>query len=922
MKRGYLLLLLMGVLCSLSAQAQQTSDKTEQEEVYFRFTAKPHDLRALSPDISIDKVIGDTAWAYATDKNYRAFQSKGFKTIRLPHPGDGPGVVMRDKINRVKGSLTTWNFYPTYEAYETLMEGFAADYPDLCQLITIGVLPSGRKLLALKISDNVTADEAEPEFLYTSSMHGDETTGYVLMLHLIEYLLEGYASDPEVMDLVNGMEIFINPLANPDGTYRAGNNTVSGARRGNANGVDLNRNYPNFIDGLHPDGQVWQAETLAFMDFAAAHNFVVSANFHGGIEVVNYPWDTWAPLHADDAWWQLVCRQYADTAHAHSPNGYMDDLNNGITNGYAWYEANGTRQDYMNYEHYCREITIELSNTKLLPASQLEAHWTYNYRSFLNLMKQATLGIQGTITGLDNSLPLETSVTLIGHDQYHSEVKSSPLGDYYRPVKAGTYTLSISAPCYQTMVIPNVIIADGQALVINVQLEPGLEVITAPVTEISSATAVSGGNLSCVTDGISAKGICWSTQPQPDLTDSHTNEGPGDASFVSQLNELSPATTYYIRAYAIASDQTTYGNELSFTTLCGTVSTFPWTEDFEHSGNAPACFSQEYVGTSTLNWQYLKGNGSNHPATAHSGSYNACLKDANAASTKTLLITPPLNTNLLSEPVLKFWHTQQYWSGDQDELRIFYKIGISNPWTLLAEYTGNIDSWTLEQISLPESSETLFIGFEGNACYGYGVCIDDIEVIGSPLHTLNLSVLLEGLFNGSGLNKASNGAGSAFAGDTADMVSIEFRESIAPFNIHGDVILTSLSVAGEITIPLPPGLNGSYYIVVKHRNSMETWSSVPLNVRGANISYDFTTQASSAFGNNLKPLSGKYVIYGGDVTQDGVVDSGDMSPVDNDAAAFQIGYLPTDVNGNGVVDTDDFSLIDNNSALFISVLKP
>jgi hypothetical protein len=103
---------------------------------------------------------------------------------------------------------------------------------------------------------------------------------------------------------------------------------------------------------------------------------------------------------------------------------------------------------------------------------------------------------------------------------------------------------------------------------------------------------------------------------------------------------------------------------------------------------------------------------------------------------------------------------------------------------------------------------------------------------------------------------------------------------------------------------------------------METWSSVPLNVGGANISYDFTTQASSAFGNNLKPLSGKYVIYGGDVTQDGVVDSGDMSPVDNDASAFQSGYLVTDVNGNGVVDTDDFSLIDNNSALFISVLKP
>lgn len=922
MKRGYLLLLFTGVLFMLSARAQQTSRETGQEEVYFRFISKSNDLRALGPNISIDKLIGDTVWAYAIKKNYQEFQLKGFKTFLLPHPGDGPGVVMRDQINRIKGSRTTWNFYPTYEAYVELMEGFATDYPDLCQLITIGMLPSGRKLLAVKISDNVTVDEAEPEFLYTSSMHGDETTGYILMLHLIEYLLEGYFSDPEIMDIVNGMEIFINPLANPDGTYRGGNTTVSGARRYNANNVDLNRNYPNFIDGPHPDGQPWQAETLAFMDFASAHHFVVSANFHGGIEVVNYPWDTWALLHADDAWWKFVCRQYADTAHIHSPAGYMDALNNGITNGYAWYEANGTRQDYMNYDHFCREVTIELSNIKLLPASELEAHWNYNIRSFLNLMKQATLGFQGTVTAQDNNQPLAATIVLLDHDQYHSEVKCTTLGDYYRPVKAGTYTLSISAPCYQTMIIPEVTITDGQTLVIDVQLDPGLDVITAPVTEISPTTAMSGGSLPCATEGITAKGICWSTQPQPDLSDNYTNEGPGNTGFVSELTGLSPATTYYIRAYAIKSNQTTYGDELSFTTLCGAVSTFPWTEDFEHSGNAPTCFTQEYVGTSSLSWQYLMGNGSNHPGTAHSGSYNACLKDATAASTKTLLISPPLNTTLLSDPALKFWLTQQYWSGDQDELRVFYKTGISHPWILLAEYSGNIASWTSEQISLPESSPNLFIGFEGNARYGYGVCIDDIEVSGSPLHTLNLTVFLEGLFNGSGLNKASNGSGSAFEGDTADRINIEFRESFAPFNIYGDAIVTYLSQAGETTLSLPSELVGPYYIVVKHRNSLETWSSEPVIFGGSNIDYDFTSYAGNAFGNNLKYLSGKYVIFGGDVNQDGIIDTEDMSPVDNAAADFQSGYLVTDVNGDGVVDTADLSLIENNSALFIGTLRP
>jgi hypothetical protein len=181
--------------------------------------------------------------------------------------------------------------------------------------------------------------------------------------------------------MVNNMDIWINPLANPDGTYAGGNNSVNGATRYNANFVDLNRNYPDPDDGPHPDGNPWQVETIAFMDFAEGRDFVMSANFHGGAEVVNYPWDTWSHFHADDNWWQYVSREYADTVHDNAPFGYMNYLNNGITNGYAWYEITGGRQDYMNYFHQCREFTLEISDIKLLPANQLINHWNYNYRS-------------------------------------------------------------------------------------------------------------------------------------------------------------------------------------------------------------------------------------------------------------------------------------------------------------------------------------------------------------------------------------------------------------------------------------------------------------------------------------------------------------------------------------------------------------
>jgi hypothetical protein len=181
------------------------------------------------------------------------------------------------------------------------------------------------------------------------------------MLRLIDYLLSNYGTDPRVTGLVDNIEIWINPLANPDGTYAGGNNTVNGARRGNALFVDLNRNYPDPADGPHPDGLEWQDETVAFMQMAEEKHFVAGANLHGGAEVCNYPWDTWENLHADNDWWVYVCREYADTVHEYAVPGYMTDLDNGITNGFAWYWITGGRQDYMTYFQQGREFTLEIS---------------------------------------------------------------------------------------------------------------------------------------------------------------------------------------------------------------------------------------------------------------------------------------------------------------------------------------------------------------------------------------------------------------------------------------------------------------------------------------------------------------------------------------------------------------------------------
>lgn len=91
---------------------------------------------------------------------------------------------------------------------------------------------------------------------------------------------------------------------------------------------------------------------------------------------------------------------------------------------------------------------------------------------------------------------------------------------------------------------------------------------TSTVANIASTTAIGGGNIT--SDGgaaISARGICWNTTGNPNSANSKTTDGSSTGNFVSSITGLTPATTYFVRAYATNSVGTAYGNEISFTTL-------------------------------------------------------------------------------------------------------------------------------------------------------------------------------------------------------------------------------------------------------------------------------------------------------------------------------------------------------------------
>ncbi len=417
----------------------------------------------LSHYVSVESVKGKKLTIFLSPLTVEWFIRQGFNYTIENIPAT-KGIVSATGIREAM----EWTSYPTYSQYDSILQSFVSSYPSLCHLDTIGKSVNGRLILALKISGNAGADEDEPEAFYSSTIHGNETGGFVLMLRLADYLLKQYGRDSRVRNLVDKLEIWINPLANPDGTYTGGN-SITNPVRFNANGEDLNRNFP---DPETPE-VVQQLETSGMVTFMKKHKFVISANFHSGNEVVNYPWDRWPRLHADDEWFNLVSRKYADTVHLNSPSGYMTFLDNGVTNGYEWYSIYGGRQDYVTYSLGGREVTIELDDNYITPASQLDQLWNYNKKSLIGYLENALYGIHGNVTDAVTNEPVEAKIFIPGHDTDSSYVFSDKnTGRFTRLLAPGVWNMSFSAPGYYESREGDIVAEPERQTFLNVKMVP------------------------------------------------------------------------------------------------------------------------------------------------------------------------------------------------------------------------------------------------------------------------------------------------------------------------------------------------------------------------------------------------------------------------------------------------------------------
>lgn len=349
----------------------------------------------------------------------------------------------------------TWVAYsdigPTLLAYET-------QYPNLCKRYDIGLSVQGRHLWALRISDNMPLEEDEPEFKYISTMHGDEIIGVKMCMLLIDDLLTQYGTDPQITNIVNEVDLWILPLMNPDGYDR------TSRTRENADGVDLNRSFPDYGDANATTGR--PIEVADIMNWTAANAFVCSANFHGGALVVNYPFDndySGSVYSPDDDLFQYISLEYA-TRNLPMYNG---SFYHGITNGAEWYYVDGGMQDWNYHFEGCNEVTIELG-TKEPSASLIGTYWSDNRDAMLAYIDTCMLGVRGIVTDAGSDAPLAANVTVIGRN--HTVHTDPDVGDYHRMLLPGTYQVRFDADGYESVTLP-VTVTSGSATRLDVALE-------------------------------------------------------------------------------------------------------------------------------------------------------------------------------------------------------------------------------------------------------------------------------------------------------------------------------------------------------------------------------------------------------------------------------------------------------------------
>lgn len=205
------------------------------------------------------------------------------------------------------------------------------------------------------------------------------------------------------------------------------------------------------------------------------------------------------------------------------------------------------------------------------------------------------------------------------------------------------------------------------------------------------------------------------------------------------------------------------------------------------------------------------------------------------------------------------------------------------------------------------------IDFDGNTRSATTPDIGADEFNGLPgIINLDLTMLVEGFYDAGSDSQVS------------DTVKCYLHNSVSPYVVV-DSAIGVVSSSGNLPLAFKNAGSGTYYIVIDHRNTIQTWSANAVAMTPTLINYDFITAANKAYGDNMKEVDASpvtFAVYSGDPNKDGTIDVSDLIYIYNDLIILAEGYITSDINGDSFADVSDLIITYNNSVNFIVVIRP
>jgi hypothetical protein len=380
-------------LTAASAQAAQPTYRVDDVR-----TAKQRAAVART-GAAIVEVDHGSVKVTASRSDRRALRRAGFKVVSTARKTDFPSADAA---------------YHNYGEMTNEINAVVAANAGIANVRSIGTSYQGRQLVAIKISDNVGADEPEPEVLFTASQHAREHLTVEMALYLLNELTSKYAADTRIQNLVNSREIWIIPNLNPDGSeydiatgsYRSWRKNRQPNSGSTAIGTDLNRNWSfqwgccggssgTFSSETYRGAAPFSApETARVRDFVnsrvigGVQQIKAGIDFHTYSELVLWPYgyttaNTTSTLNAtDEAAFRTLGQSMAST------NNYTPEQASDL------YIADGTIDDWLWGAHKIFGYTFEMyprsSNPGFYPSGSLIGReTTRNREAVLRLLEAA-----------------------------------------------------------------------------------------------------------------------------------------------------------------------------------------------------------------------------------------------------------------------------------------------------------------------------------------------------------------------------------------------------------------------------------------------------------------------------------------------------------------------------------------------------